>query len=88
MPNIKSSKKRLRLSSRHRMVNLPLRTRVKSCRIVFQEALASGDQETSKKAYSAFCSSLDKAAKNGTIAKNTAVRSKTRSAAQLSALGA
>ena len=87
MPNIKSAKKRLARSEQQRAVNLPVRTRVKTCRRAFQEAVAAGDREVSTKAYSEFCSSLDKGAKNGTIKKNTAIRSKTRAAAKLRTLG-
>ena len=88
MPNIKSAKKRLRQSQRQRKVNLPLRTRIKTCRNSFLEALAAGDREAGRKTYSAYCSSLDKAAKSGTLAPNTATRSKTRAAAKLRMLDA
>ena len=83
MPNLKSSKKRLRKSATERDINLPVRTRVRTARRVFQEAVAAGDREAGDKAFRAFCSCLDKAAKKGVIKKNTAIRSKTRAAANL-----
>ena len=86
MPNIKSAKKRLRSALVQRVVNLPRKARVRSCRREFQEAVETGDKEVSAKAFRELCSSLDKAAKFGTMKKNTAIRCKSRAAAQLQAL--
>ena len=86
MPNIKSAKKRLRSSLSQRSVNLPRMARVRSCRRAFQEAVETGDKEVVAKTFSELCSNLDKAAKFGTIKKNTAIRSKSRAAAQLRSL--
>lgn len=86
MPNIKSAKKRLRQNATRAAINLPVATRVKTSRRAFLEAVASGDQEASKKAYSAFCTSLDKAATRGVIEKNNAVRRKRRAAERLRTL--
>ena len=88
MPNLKSAKKRLRRSSAQRMGNLPVRTRIRSARRAFQEAVSTGDKDATDKAFRVFCSSLDKGAKKGVIKKNTAIRSKTRAAACLRALSA
>ena len=86
MPNIKSAKKRLRSALAERVVNLPRKARVRSCRRAFLEAVETGDKDVGTKAFSEFCSSLDKAAKFGTMKKNTAIRCKSRAAAQLQSL--
>ena len=86
MPNIKSAKKRLRTSEMAHKRNVAVRTRVKTARRAFLEATAAKDKATSETAFKTFCSVIDNAAKKGLVAKNTAVRSKTRAAARLRAL--
>ena len=86
MPNIKSAKKRLRRSLDQRSVNMPRKSRMRSCRRAFREAVETGDRDASATAFRGLCSSLDKAAKSGAIEKNTAVRGKSRAAARLRAL--
>ena len=86
MPNIKSAKKRLRQNETLRMANLAVKSKMRSSRRKFSDALDTGDAEQAKEQYAAYCSALDKAAKKGVIKKNTAIRSKTRGAAKLSSL--
>lgn len=86
MPIIKSAKKRLRQNGERRVVNLPISTRIKSSRRAFLEAVESGDEGASARAFSAFCSSLDKGAKRGLIKANTAIRSKQRASKRLRAI--
>ena len=88
MPNIKSAKKRLRLSQMQRDRNLPRKTRIRRCRRAFLESVASGDSAAATQAYREFCSSLDLGVKAGAIKRNTAVRGKTRAAAKLRSLAA
>ena len=88
MPNIKSAKKRLRQNTTRRAINLPVATRVKTSRRAFIEAVAAGDQDASRQAYSKFCNCLDRAASSGVIQKNNAVRRKRRAAAHLRVLSA
>ncbi len=88
MPNIKSAKKRLRKSTKQTGVNLPIKTRVKSARRKFEELVEAGDKDASNEAYKKLCSCIDRAAKNGVIKKNTAVRTKTRAAARLGTVAA
>ncbi|MBU0678269.1 MAG: 30S ribosomal protein S20 [Verrucomicrobia bacterium] len=85
MPNIKSAKKRLRTSELARQRNLPVKTRVKTARKKLDIAVEAGDKDAIGKAYSAYCSSLDKAVKAGVVQKNTAVRHKSRSANRIRA---
>ena len=80
MPNLKSAKKRMRKTEKQYEHNVQVRTRVKNARRVMLEAVDAGDAEAVDKAYRAYCSVLDKAAKKGIIKKNTAVRRKTNAA--------
>ncbi|MBI2437421.1 MAG: 30S ribosomal protein S20 [Lentisphaerae bacterium] len=47
---------------------------------------AAKDVEKSRQVFSAYCSTLDKAASKGIIKKNTAIRRKRRAAARLATL--
>jgi small subunit ribosomal protein S20 len=78
MPNIKSAKKRLLTSEKARQSNVVFRTRVKTYRRKFMEAIAAKDQDVSSAIYKEYCSVLDKAVKKGVIKKNTAIRRKRR----------
>lgn len=83
MPNLKSAKKRMRQNEVRREQNLQARTRVKSARRAMIEALSAGDAEQGEVALRSYHSVLDKAAKKGVIAKNTAIRRKTNASNQL-----
>ena len=81
MPNIKSAKKRVKVSEKknllNRMVKSGMRTSVKK----FQAALA--DPQTANVQLTATTSAIDKAAAKGVIHKNAANRKKARLAKQL-----
>ena len=83
MPNLKSAKKRMRVSERQRVENYAVRNRIRTYQRRFADALLGEDQSVMAEAFSAYCSILDKAAKRRVIAKNTAIRSKTRAAGRL-----
>lgn len=83
MPNIKSAKKRLRQNETCRLENLQVRTRMRTMRRQFIESFGPENEASSEEAFKKYCSSLDKSAKKGIIAKNTAIRSKRRAAAML-----
>ena len=53
--------------------------------IAFMESAAGDNAEASQTAYKTYCSVLDKAAKGGIIARNTAIRRKSRAANRLRA---
>jgi len=86
MPQIKSAKKRLKQNEVAQKRNSAKKSRMRSSRRNFNEALESGDAEAAKTAYAAYCSALDKAVKTNVIKRNTAVRSKRRGAEKLRAL--
>ena len=83
MPNIKSAKKRVKVSEkknlRNRMVKSGMRTAVKK----FVVALEA-DPTTANAQLTATTSAIDKAAAKGVIHKNAANRKKARLAKQLS----
>ncbi len=83
MPNIKSAIKRMRTSARQTATNRQIKTRISSTRRKFLDAVAHGDKAVCQQAYNTFASALDKAAKSGTIKKNTADRSKARATKRL-----
>lgn len=86
MPNLKSAKKRMRVSERQRKENYSVRSRVRRARNRFLTALAGEDKDLMQKEYSEYCSILDKAAKRNVLKKNTAVRYKARAGNRLRAL--
>lgn len=86
MPNIKSAMKRMRTSARQAEANRRIKTRITTMRRKFNAAVAHGDKTACQTAYNEFASTLDKAAKHGTIKSNTADRSKARAHNRLVAL--
>ncbi len=88
MPNLKSAKKRMRVSERQRRENYAVRSRVRRHRRRFLESLAGQDKSVMQQAFSEYCSILDKAAKRNVLKKNTTVRYKSRAANKLRAVAA
>jgi len=86
MPNIKSAKKRLKQNEVQHKRNSAYKSRIRSSRRVFREAVEAGELEPAKEAYATFCSALDKAVKHNVIKRNTSTRSKRRGAEALRAL--
>jgi len=85
MPNTRSAKKRFNQDVQKRVLNSGKKSRIRSTKNALLTAISEGDAEVAKKAYSGYCSALDKAVKTNVIAKNKAIRSKRRAAALLSA---
>lgn len=83
MPNIKSAKKRMRTSAAAGMGNKMTRTRVTTTRRELFETITDGNKDASMKAFAAYASALDKAAKRGSIKKNNADRRKARAARRI-----
>lgn len=83
MPNIKSAKKRLRQNEVRRVENLDLRSRMRTMGRRFRESLEPESTVPSDEAYRKYCSALDKAAKKGVIAQNTANRNKRKATLKL-----
>lgn len=88
MANIKSAKKRIKVTEtktlRNRMIKSALKTSIKK----FEVALENNNTDEAKVTFAAASRSLDMAAAKKVIHKNKAARTKSRLAAKLNALNA
>ena len=88
MANIKSAKKRIKVTEtktlRNRMIKSALKTTLKK----FEIALATGNKETATAAFTTAGKALDMAASKGVVHKNMAARKKSRFALKLNAINA
>ena len=80
MAHTKSALKRDRQSKKNRYKNNATASLIKTTRRKLDAAVAKKDKAAATSALAAFNSVLDKAAKQGVIERNTAVRRKTRAA--------
>lgn len=80
MPHSVSAMKRVRQNAKARFRNQSEKAKIATIRRKLFAAFTAKDAESARKLYPEYCSVLDKAAKRGIIAKNTAVRRKRRSA--------
>lgn len=83
MPKIKSAKKALRQNVRRKKLNLETKKKIRRSVKAYQGSLKAGSKEEAKKSLASVYQSLDKAAKRGTIKKNTASRLKSRLARKI-----
>ncbi len=88
MPNIKSAKKRVLVTSaktlRNKMVKTSLKTAIKK----FEAAVATGSYDAAHTAYKTAVAKVDRAATKGFIPKNNAAHKKSRFAHELNTLKA
>lgn len=88
MPNIKSAKKRVRVSEekalRNRMFKSAYKTTVKK----YQAAVTAGDKEAAATLYKDAVKKVDQAVAKGIIHKNAAARKKSQFTLMLNNLGA
>lgn len=86
MANIKSAKKRIKVTAvktaQNRMIKSALKTSIKK----FEAAVASNNAEEAKVLFVSATKSLDMAAQKGVVHKNMAARKKSRLAAKLNAM--
>ncbi len=80
MPNIQQQIKRVRIAEREREENLRYRSTVKTLTRRLEAAAADGDQETIAAEHLLLVRTIDKAASQGALHKNTAARKKARAA--------
>ena len=78
MANIKSAVKRSKQADANRLRNRSVKSSVLTARKKVIAAIGAGNKEEAQKSFSAYTSTLDKAAKKGVIAKNNASRKKSR----------
>lgn len=88
MPQVKSAKKRLKQNEVAAKRNSALKSRMRTSKRSFLEAVEAGDKDKAAETYAAYCSALDKAVKRNVIKRNTSSRSKRRGAEKLRALSA
>ncbi|RUO43034.1 30S ribosomal protein S20 [Aliidiomarina taiwanensis] len=88
MANIKSAKKRAVQAEKSRQHNASRRSMMRTYMKRVVAAIAAGDQEKAKAAYSDLTPILDRYATKGLIHKNKAARHKSRLAAQIKAISA
>ena len=83
MPNVKSAKKRVKVSEIKRARNIGAKSAIKTYIRKYQTAVAEGNSDNAAILYNKVSSMMDKAAGKGIIHKNTAARRKSRLAAKL-----
>ncbi len=86
MPTSKSAEKRMRTSARRQEANRVVKSRVRTMRKKFLDAIEAGDRDRAVQAGSAFSSTLDRARKQGVVKANTVARNKSRAAKKIAAL--
>ena len=78
MPNIKSSKKAVKVIAKKTDANHELKQRVKNLIKSCEKAIEANNQEEAKNEFSLLQKCIDKALQNGLIKENTANREKER----------
>ena len=86
MPTSKSAKKRMRTSAENRLRNSGVKSRVATAKKKLVDAIAKGDKAEAEKQSRAYCSCVDKAAKQGVLKANAASRRKSNVAKKLAAM--
>ncbi len=88
MPNIKSAKKRVKVSEIKTLQNKMVKTALKTSMKKYEAAVAAGNREEAAKAYTVAVKKLDSAASRGIIHKNNAARKKSQYTLMLNKMGA
>jgi len=88
MANIKSAKKRIKVTEAKTLQNKMIKSALKTTIKKFEAAIASNNQEEAKVAFNGAVKALDMAASKGVVHMNMAARKKSRLAAKLNALNA
>jgi small subunit ribosomal protein S20 len=88
LPNIKSAKKRVLITSTKTLQNKMFKTSLKTAIKKYDAALAAGDKTAAAETYKAAVKKIDRAVAHGIIHKNNAARKKSQFTTKLNALGA
>ncbi|MDU4888975.1 MAG: 30S ribosomal protein S20 [Clostridium sp.] len=88
MANIKSAKKRIKITQAKTMRNTMLKSSLKTTIKKFEVAIASKDAAVAQENFKNVVKALDMAASKGIIHKNKAAKKKSRLAAKLNGLSA
>ncbi|HMO49752.1 MAG TPA: 30S ribosomal protein S20 [Kiritimatiellia bacterium] len=85
MAHTSSAKKKVRIYQEQKRRNSAAKSLIKSSGRKLTKSLDAKESANAQDAYKALCSALDKAAKKGSIKKQTAIRRKARAATRLRA---
>ena len=88
LPNIKSAKKRVKVTESKTMQNKMLKSALKTCMKKYEAALASGDKTSAVETYKVAVKKIDQAVAKGLLHKNNAARKKSQYTVKLNKLGA
>ena len=86
MPNIKSAKKRVKVTEKKTLINMSHRTALKTAIKKFEAAVAAGDKENAKTLFNEASKKLDQSVSRGILHKNNAARKKSQLALKLAKL--
>ncbi|MCH5210277.1 MAG: 30S ribosomal protein S20 [Oscillospiraceae bacterium] len=86
MPNIKSAKKRVKVTEKKTLINMSHRTALKTAIKKFEAAVAAGDKENAKTLFNEASKKLDQGVSRGILHKNNAARKKSQLALKLAKL--
>ncbi|MBR6594236.1 MAG: 30S ribosomal protein S20 [Clostridia bacterium] len=78
MPNIKSAKKRVKVTATKTLQNKMVKSALKTSIKKYEAALADGNKELAAATYKEAVAKIDKAVSKGVMHKNTAARRKSR----------
>ncbi len=88
MPNIKSAKKRVLVTSAKTMKNKMWKSALKTAMKKYEAAVDAGDKEAACAAYKAAVKKIDRAAARGLISKSAAARKKSQYTRKLNSVNA
>lgn len=86
MPNIKSAKKRVKVTEAKTLQNKMFRTQLKTAMKKYEAAVAAGNTEEAQLTYKAAVKKIDMAVSRGLIHKNTAAHKKSQFTKKLNAM--
>lgn len=86
LPNIKSAKKRVKVTESKTLQNQMFKTSLKTALKKFEKAVEAGDKAAAAECYKQTVSKIDKAVSKGALHINTAARKKSQFAAKLNAM--
>ena len=87
MPNIASSKKRVRTQAKRTAINHSRKTRIRTSVRTVEEAIASGDQKSALKALKAAEPEIMRGVSKGALHKNTGSRKVSRLTKRVAKMG-
>ena len=88
MPNIKSAKKRVKITETKTLQNKMAKSSLRTALKKFDNAVVSGDKDQAKTAYLLAVKKIDQAVAKGLIHKNNAARKKSQFTLKLNRMGA